>query len=108
MRKNRLISNLVAIVFLVALSQKIGFGMFYHNWQHSKTCSTTLPLSYPSVGSANCNCIDDFSMPFTESSIDAIAAPKIYPSLFLSRSIKFCSSFYQCFHALRAPPVFVA
>jgi hypothetical protein len=107
MRKNRLISNLVAIVFLATLSPKLGFEMFYHNWQHSKASCTTLPVS-PSLGSANCNCIDDFSMPFMESSIDPIAAPKIYPSLFLSLSIKFSSSFYQCFHALRAPPVFVA
>jgi hypothetical protein len=108
MRKKRLVSNLIAIVLLVALSQKIGFGIFYHNWQHSKTCSTTLPHSFPSVNGANCNCIDDFSMPFTGLSIDVIAAPKIYPALFLSHSIGFCSSFYQCFHALRAPPPFVA
>jgi hypothetical protein len=108
MRKNRLISNLVAIIFLTALSPKIGFEMFYHNWQHSKASGTSLPVSSPSLGSANCNCIDDFSMPFMEASIEAIAAPKIYPSLFISHSIKFCSSFYQCFHALRAPPVFVA
>jgi hypothetical protein len=36
MRQNRLISNLVAIILLLALSQKIGFGIFYHNWQHTK------------------------------------------------------------------------
>jgi hypothetical protein len=108
MQKNRSISNLVAIVFLVALSQKIGFGMFYHNWQHSKTCSTTLPLSSPSVDGVNCNCIDDFSMPFTGSGVDIITAPKIYSTLFLSPSIESGTDFYQCFHALRAPPAFVA
>jgi hypothetical protein len=108
MRKNRLISNLVAILLLIALSQKIAFGIFYHNWQHSKTCNTRLPFSSPSVHGANCNCIDDFSMPLTGSSTDVITAPKIYTTLFLSPSIEFCSSFYQCFHALRAPPAFVA
>jgi hypothetical protein len=108
MRKSRLLSNLVAIVLLVALSQKIGFGIFYHNWQHSKACDTTLPLSSSSVNGANCNCIDDFSVPFTGSSIYVFTAPTIYPCLFLSSSIEFSSNFYRCFHALRAPPAFAA
>jgi hypothetical protein len=108
MQKNRLASNLVAIVLLVALSQKIGFGIFYHNWQHLKTPNTTLPLSSASVDEANCNCIDDFSIPFTGPGIDVITSPEVYSTLFLSPSIKFCSNFYHCFHALRAPPAFVA
>jgi len=106
MRKSRLLSNLVAIVLLVALSQKIGFGIFYHNWQHSKACDTTLPVSSSSVNGTNCNCIDDFSVPFTGSSIYVITTPTIYPTLFLSSSIEFSSNFYQCFHLLRAPPAF--
>jgi hypothetical protein len=108
MRKNRLVSKLVAVVLLVALSQKIGFGMFYHNWQHSKTASTSLPLSSPSLDGANCNCIDDFSLPFTQSGIYVFTAPEIYSTLFLVNSIEFSSTYYQCFHALRGPPAFLA
>jgi len=104
MRKSRLVSKFAAVVLLVALSQKIGFGIFYHNWQHSKAASKTLPPSTASVDNANCNCIDDFSMPFTGSDIEIFTTTNIYPSLFLSPSIEFSSSFYQCFHALRAPP----
>ena len=108
MRKKRLVSKLVALVLLVALSQKICFGMFYHNWQHSKTCRTTLPLSSPTVDGVDCSCVNDFLIPFTTTKVDVFAAPKIYSTLFLSPSIEFCSNFYQCFHALRAPPSFVA
>jgi hypothetical protein len=105
MRKSRLISNFVAIVLLVALSQKIGFGIFYHNWQHQKNCSTSLPISSPSIVGSNCNCIDDFSMPFTEAKIEINPAPSFCYSIFLSSSIEYLSNFYQCFNALRGPPV---
>src|SRR6476620_9146059 len=104
MRKNRLISKLIAIVLLVGLSQKIGFGIFYHNWQHAKACSKTYPHSSPSVNGANCTCIDDFAMPFTEPGVELITNPVTYSAVFLSPSIGFRSHVCQCFQALRAPP----
>ena len=103
MRKNRLISNIVAVVLLLALGQKIGFGIFYHNWQHAKVCSTA-PTSTPSITGSNCNCIDDFSMPFTETDAEINPALNFSYSIFLSPSIERVSNFYQCFHVLRGPP----
>jgi hypothetical protein len=109
MRKSRLISNVVAILLLVALSQKIGFGIFYHNWQHAKTCNKTWPHSSASVDGAACTCIDDFSMPFTGPGIAVMSIPIIHHStLFNSPSVSFCSNFYRCFHSLRAPPALEA
>jgi len=106
MRKSRLISNFVAIVLLVALSQKVGFGIFYHNWQHIKTCSTEAPASSASLNGPNCNCIDDFLTPFTETNNEINSAPVISYAVFLSPSIEYFSNYYQCFTALRGPPAF--
>jgi hypothetical protein len=108
MRKSRLITNVVAILLLVALSQKIGFGIFYHNWQHVKTLSKCWSHTSPSVDASSCNCIDDFSMPFTEVSISVVAVPANHLTILLSPSISFSSNFYRCFHSLRAPPVYKA
>src|SRR5262249_29698490 len=103
MRKSRLIKNFIAIVLLIALTQKVGFGIFYHNWQHTKSC---IPVSQtsPSFTNASCNCIDDFLMPFTGSSIEVTTVAPLSYSVFVSPQLQYSSTFYQCFHALRAPP----
>jgi hypothetical protein len=108
MQKSRLISNFVAIILLLALSQKIGFGIFYHNWQHTKNCSTELPASSASIKSQNCNCIDDFLTPFTEANAEINSAPVVSYPVFVSPPIEYFSNYYQCFHALRGPPAFKA
>jgi hypothetical protein len=102
MQKSRMISNLIAIVLLIALSQKTGFGFFYHNWQHSKNCNTTAPVS-PTVAT-NCTCIDDFSMPFTETADQKIDPAPVFLQDF--SDVLFVSVFTTiCFYnSLRAPP----
>jgi hypothetical protein len=107
MLKSRLISNFVAIVLLLALSQKIGFGIFYHNWQHTKNCSTELPAS-ASINTQNCSCIDDFLAPFTEANADINAAPDISYPVFTLPPTEYSSNYYQCFIALRGPPAIEA
>src|SRR5436853_6736736 len=104
MRQNRLISNLIAIVLLLAISQKIGFEIFYHNWQHSKNCSSTLPRSAPAIFGANCNCIDDFSMPFTETDEQILCSAPAFLQQFGSSPIVSILNSLHFFNSLRAPP----
>jgi hypothetical protein len=108
MRQNRLISNLVAIILLLALSQKIGFGIFYHNWQHTKNCSTGSPASSAHLYNANCNCIDDFSMPFTETSEQPIFSAPVFLQEFSPLPIASIFSAFRFFNSLRAPPALLS
>ena|SRR5258705_4095934 len=108
MRQNRLISNFVAIILLLALSQKIGFGIFYHNWQHTKNCSTGSPASSAHLNNTNCNCIDDFSMPFTETDEQVIFSAPIFLQEFSSLpAVSFFTAF-RFYNSLRAPPAFLS
>jgi len=108
MLKSRLISNFVAIILLVALSQKVGFGIFYHNWQHTKNCSTELPASSTSLNSINCNCIDDFSMPFTETDEQVVFSAPVFLQEFVSLPVVSVFTTFRFFNSLRAPPALLS
>jgi hypothetical protein len=87
----------------------MGAGLYLHNIFHGKDyaqSSATLPLN-PSVKFA-CNCIDDFTMPFTEA--DVITLPAIITAFdehtsFYKVSV---SSTIHFFNSLRAPPAGIA
>jgi len=108
MPKGKLISKFIALILLVALSQKIGFGIFYHNAQHAQKCSTEIPAPSASVISSGCSCIDDFLMPFAETSIETSASPKISYQVFVLPPLNYISHFHQRYNSLRAPPVHLA
>jgi hypothetical protein len=67
MRSNRLRVKSLAIVLLLVFCQKVGGGLYLHNWLHANNCRETQSTG-TSVTGYNCSCIDDFSMPFAENS----------------------------------------
>jgi hypothetical protein len=108
MRRSRLISIFVAIILLIALSQKIGFGIFYHNWQHSKNCSNTTSKTADAVSALNCSCIDDFTTPFTVSGEREITpVPRQLQDFILPPFVSNENNFHL-FNSLRAPPTLLS
>lgn len=80
----------------------MGVGLYLHNLFHTKDYKTS-PAGNKSV-KYSCNCIDDFTTPFTET--DAIELPPVASafselSSFYKESILFSFHFYN---SLRAPP----
>ena len=109
MRPNQFITKFIAALCLLVLSQKIGAGLYLHNIFHSKDYKQA-DASLPDNKSVRfvCNCIDDFTMPFTET--DEVRLPVIPSSYFdhvsfYKESISFSFHF---FNSLRAPPFSVA
>jgi hypothetical protein len=104
MRSNRLTVKSFAIILLLVFCQKVGGGLYLHNWLHAKACTETSQSSGAKVTGYNCSCIDDFSMPFADhaekvSQPDIAITTEYIPSY--QSVIPFSSTF---FHSLRAPP----
>jgi len=104
MHHSRLVKNFLAIVFLVLLSQKIGFGLFVHNASHSQFVCKNSSGQQVTLINFHCNCIDDFSMPFT-SAVDGIqpVVDRIY-SNFITPTVEQLPQQFQFFSSLRGPP----
>jgi len=106
MKPNRLIQKIFAIILLFVFSQKAVVGLYLHNWLHvtNSEHSSSNPIA-PNVTSYTCNCADDFSMPFTESSAcinQTISSPEAEFIGFHKFLVPFTSTF---FYSLRGPPV---
>src|SRR5678815_1310103 len=104
MRSNRLVIKSLAILLLLVFCQKIGGGLYLHNWLHANACKQYSHTGSETVSGYNCSCIDDFSMPFSdnEEKTPQLVIPiktEFTPSY--NSLIPFSSTF---FHSLRAPP----
>ena len=105
MRSNRPTLKIFAIILLLVFSQKIGGGLYLHNWLHSNNCRETQSTG-TNVSGYNCSCIDDFSMPFAEN-------PETIVQTISSTEAEFIS-FYKflvplspaLFNSQRGPPFF--
>lgn len=109
MKPRRFIRKCFAIILLIVFVQKGGVELYLHNWLHTNNCKQSVPQSQDNnVASRSCNCIDDFSMPFTES----LETPKhvIFSSKVESVGFQKCStpSIHIFFCSLRGPPVSVS
>jgi hypothetical protein len=85
------------------LAQKTGFGLVIHNIFHTKNFSQS-SKSPDNTSNYSCNCIDDFTMPFTETeTVDIPLAPVSYFEFisFYRATESYTSKF---FNTLRAPP----
>lgn len=103
MRSNRLITKGLAIVLLLVFTQKIGAGLYLHNWLHQKDCPGNQSYNAVQVSVA-CNCIDDFTLPINKPADPVIAIIAVPPVSFFSdytSSLFFYSGFYS---SLRGPP----
>jgi hypothetical protein len=86
--------------------QKVAGGLYLHNWLHANACKQMSHTPGEVVTGYNCSCIDDFSMPFAETSeaiVQTISSTEVeFVSLYKSL-IPFSTSL---FHLLRGPPIF--
>jgi hypothetical protein len=81
MKARRFIWQCATVALLLVFSQKVGGGLFLHNLLHGEDTGN---LSQPFKQDANskeisyaCNCIDDFSLPFTETEEITLPVPVI-------------------------------
>jgi hypothetical protein len=107
MKVNRHIQKCIAIILLLVFSQKIGVGLYLHSWLHTNTCKQSTPAA-GSVIKLSCNCVDDFSTPFS----DPVAATESFVEEHYQRfiaaykpSASIASRFFYC---LRGPPAIAA
>lgn len=105
MRKRQVIKQVSTIFLILVLSQKMGAGLYIHNWlhaPHSKQAASS-PASPKDVRYA-CNCLNDFYIPFTETEQPVIWFPVF--TTYYEPAAPACAipSVYKYFHSLRAPP----
>lgn len=101
-KSKQFITKCIAFICLLALSQKMGAGLYFHNLFHNKDYKSAADNRTTKY---SCNCIDDFTTPFTEtSSIELPPVASFYADCtsFYNESIPFSFHFYN---SLRAPPV---
>jgi hypothetical protein len=106
MRSNRPTLKCFAIVLLLLFCQKVGGGLYLHNWLHATACKQSSPVQEQVVSGYNCSCIDDFSMPFAgnaEKASQPVPSIKTEFTVSYKSLIPFSTTFY---HSLRAPPFF--
>ena len=106
MRSNRLTVKSLAIILLLVFCQKVGGGLYLHNWLHANNCRQSTHTAGQVVSGYNCSCIDDFSMPFAENSeiiVQAISSTEAKFISFYKFLIPFSSAL---FNSQRGPPSF--
>jgi hypothetical protein len=107
MAGNRIITKLTTLVLILVFSQKMGMGLFLHNWLHSSkqhTTSSSKPISDQEIQFA-CGCINDFNLPFTETTVPELQAPVIIAHKPNTEPVYTFPAVYKYFRSLRAPPV---
>jgi hypothetical protein len=106
MKRKQHIVKSFAIILLLVFSQKIGIGLYLHNWLHVSNYKQSSQSHGTNVAGYGCTCVDDFSMPFTEN-LEPVGQT-IYPI-----EVEFVSSHKfliplsaTLFYSLRGPPFF--
>jgi hypothetical protein len=106
MRGKRIITRVTTVLLILVFSQKMGVGLYLHNWLHASKQHTTSskPVSGREIQFA-CGCINDFNLPFTETTVPSIEVPvtivnQPHPAPNLT-----IPAVFKSFHSLRGPPV---
>jgi hypothetical protein len=108
MKSNQHILKVFAVVLLLTFSQKLGAGLYLHNWFHFKNCQQSAHSPAANVGSYSCNCVDDFSMPFADPVCENGYVASIPEQCFVSILIQPVPIKVRVFRSLRGPPVFLS
>jgi hypothetical protein len=106
MTGNRIITKLTTLVLILVFSQKMGMGLHLHNWLHSSTqhpASSSKPISDQEIQFA-CSCINDFNLPFAETTVPELQAPVIIVHKPHTEPVYSFPAVYKHFRSLRAPP----
>src|SRR4030095_13698838 len=106
MKANRLIRKFFAVALLLVFSQKIGGGLYLHNWLHAKNFQQPFQSATAHVTGYSCNCADEFSVPF-------IDAPEKLPQIIAATECEHFASYKlvipistRRYSLLRGPPYF--
>jgi hypothetical protein len=108
MKSRPFILRCIAFFLILVFSQKAGAGLFLHNLLHRTTTDSKRPIQGNEKNnefSYNCNCIDNFLIPFAEA--DEPICPE--PVFILITRVAFFEDkipFHTfIFSSLRGPPV---
>jgi hypothetical protein len=106
MTGNRFITKLTTLVLMLVFSQKMGMSLYLHNWLHAATQHTpsSKPISSQEIQFA-CGCINDFNLPFTETTVPVIQAPVFAVNTPYATPVFSVPAVFKYYHSLRAPPV---
>jgi hypothetical protein len=108
MKSNQNILKVFAIILLLTFSQKLGAGLYLHNWFHFKNTHQAAHSSASNVASYSCNCVDDFSMPFADPVCDIEAVTSLPEQCIVSIFIQPVPIRPGVFNSLRGPPMFLS
>jgi hypothetical protein len=103
----RLKIKIIAIFLILAFTQKLGLGLYLHNWFHENRnyCSQNKEGFTLDQCQVKCTCIEDALMPLTPSAnLDEIKSPEKYFSSFSNSYHTPTSSVVKIFYGLRGPP----
>jgi hypothetical protein len=106
MRSNRATVKSFAIILLLLFCQKVGGGLYLHNWLHANACKQFNHAGVEVVTGYNCSCIDDFSMPFADNPETVYQPVPSIETEFVPSGNYFVPFSSKFFHSLRAPPFF--
>jgi hypothetical protein len=103
-----IITRITTILLLLVFTQKMGVGLYLHNWLHASQqhATSSKPISGQEIQFA-CGCINDFNLPFTEVTVPTIEVPVTIVNQPHRAPIFAVPAVYKYFHSLRAPPVIV-
>ncbi|WP_205511217.1 hypothetical protein [Longitalea arenae] len=106
MTGKRIITKLSTVLLILLFSQKMGMSLHLHNWLHApgKHNTPSKPISSQEIQFA-CGCINDFNLPFTETTVPAITPPVAVKNPPQAAPVFSIPAVYKYFHSLRAPPV---
>lgn len=101
-----IITKLTTFLLILVFSQKMGMSLHLHNWLHApgKHATSSKPISSQEIQFA-CGCINDFNLPFTETTIPAIEPPVVIVNAPQTGPVFSIPTIFKYFHSLRAPPV---
>ena len=104
-----IIKKIVTLLLILVFSQKMGTGLWLHNWLHNnKTHGTaSSPLTSEELTYA-CNCINDFTTPLTETAIQELKEPHQTVEIPVAVTVTALPTLYKHFHSFRAPPALIA
>jgi hypothetical protein len=109
MAGNRTIQKIATLLLILVFSQKMGMGLYLHNWLHaSKSHSTaSTPLSNDELKYA-CSCINDFTAPLTETTVQELPPPIVAVHVPVAVRAFTLPVVYKHFRSLRGPPALIA
>jgi len=100
------IKRFISILLLIVLIQKMGGGLYFHNYFHAASNIELTDKAQVKFSHVNysCNCIDDFYLPFTEPVAEPVLFVPISHQSFNSTYVQPHCVFAEVFNSLRAPP----